>query len=81
LIGIKSSTDPPATDPPARREPVEDGIAEGRIANDLTPVIDRYLRGHERGADAVTIVEQIAPLLGGELGQPPVVEYANRVSA
>ena len=57
----------------AVHEPVEDGIGQGVIADDLIPVVDRHLRGHDGGADAVTMVEpleQIAALPGGELGQP-----------
>ena len=54
-------------------EAVEDGVAEGWIADDLMPVIDRHLGGDERGSVAMSVIEQleqIATLLGGELGQP-----------
>ncbi len=58
-------------------EAVEDGVAEGWIADDIMPVIDRHLGGDERGSVAMWVIEQleqIATLLGGELGQPPVIE-------
>ena len=58
-------------------EAVEDGICGCRIDDHLVPVIDGELAGHDRGAAAVTIVddfEQVAALLRGRRRQPPVVE-------
>src|SRR6266699_2218830 len=38
-------------------EAVEDGICDCRIDDHLVPVIDGELAGHDRGAAAVTIVD------------------------
>ena len=43
----------------AVQEPVEDGIGQSVTADDLMPVVDRHLLGHNRGADSVTIAEQL----------------------
>ena len=54
-------------------EAVEDGIGDGRIDDDLVPVIDGELTGHDGRAAAVAIVddfEQVAALLRGQRRQP-----------
>ena len=38
---------------------VEDGVAEGGIANDIVPVLDGDLAGEERAAAGVAVVEDI----------------------
>jgi len=47
-------------------EAVEDGVAEGGIADDIVPVFDRHLAGEERAAPCVAVVEDleqvVAPL-------------------
>ena len=58
-------------------EAVEDGIGDCRIDDDLVPMIDGELAGHDCRAAAVAIVddfEQVAALLGGQRCQPPIVE-------
>src|SRR5262249_33406873 len=58
-------------------EAIEDGIGDGRIGDQLVPVLDGDLAGDDRGASAVTVVddvEQIATLLRGEWGQAPIVD-------
>ena len=57
-------------------EPVEDGIGQGVIADDLMPVIDRHLRGHDRGADAVTIVDDVV-IAAHTINFPVNVTYAS----
>ena len=56
---------------------VENGIAEGGIADDVVSMIDGYLGGDDRGPVTMAVIEQfeqIATLLGAEFGQPPIVE-------
>ena len=58
-------------------EPIEDGIGDGWIANDVVPVLDGELACHDRRGAAVAIfhdLQQIAPLLGRHWGKSPVVE-------
>jgi len=38
-------------------EPIEDGIAEGGVADNVMPVIDRELTGDEGGTSAVAVLE------------------------
>ena len=57
-------------------EAVEEGIDDGGIGDDLVPVLDRHLAGDDGGSALVAIVddfEEIATLLAGERGEPPVV--------
>jgi hypothetical protein len=54
---------------------VRDGVGQGRIANDVVPVIHGQLAGHDGRTVAVTVVEQlqkIPALLGGEFGEAPI---------
>ena len=56
---------------------IEDGIGEGRIADDLVPVLDRKLAGDHGRAAPVPILhdlQEVAPLLGGHGRKSPVVE-------
>src|ERR1035438_7406955 len=58
-------------------EAVEDGVGEGRIADDVAPLIDRDLAGDEGGAPSVAVLEdleQVDALRLGEDLQSPVVE-------
>jgi hypothetical protein len=58
-------------------EPVEDGVGEGGVADDLVSVLDGYLAGNQGRTVAGAVIEQlqeIAALLGVKLGQSPVVE-------
>jgi hypothetical protein len=58
-------------------EAVEDGIGQGRVADDVMPVLDRNLAGDDGRRAAVSIVddfEEIAALLDGHGREPPVVE-------
>ena len=44
---------------------VEDGVGQGRIADQVVPSVDRDLAGDQRGAAAVTLLDdlqEIAPL-------------------
>ena len=58
-------------------ETVEDGVAEGGIADDIVPVFDGDLAGEERAAAGVAVVEdleEVVPSLARERSEPPVVE-------
>ena len=55
-----------------RPTPVEDGVGDG-----IVPLLDRKLTGEHRGADAIAVLddfEQVAAVLGGELGEAEVVD-------
>lgn len=57
---------------------VEDGIGDGGVVNDLVPLVDRELAGHERGALSVPIVEdleQVAVLFARDGGHSEVVDH------
>src|SRR3954471_16502089 len=57
---------------------VEDGVGQGGIADHVVPAIHRQLAGDQGGAAPVALlddVEQIAPLLGPERFEAPVVEH------
>ena len=56
---------------------VEDGVAEGGIADDVVPVLDGDLAGEERAAAGVAVVEdleEVVSSLTGERSESPVVE-------
>ncbi|EGV20644.1 hypothetical protein ThimaDRAFT_0422 [Thiocapsa marina 5811] len=56
---------------------VEDRIGEGGIPDQVVPMLEGQLAGDERGALAVAVVEQleqIAPSLGVQPHEPPVVD-------
>ena len=58
-------------------EAVEDCVGEGRIANDVTPLLGRNLTGDEGRSAAVAVLEdfeQIDALALGEDRQAPVIE-------
>ena len=58
-------------------EPVEDGVAEGGVADDVVPVLDGDLAGEQRAAAGVAVVEdleEVVPSLAREGGEAPVVE-------
>ena len=58
-------------------EAIEDGVGEGRLADDLVPRVDRQLAGDQRRAGAVAVLDdlhEIAPLVGDEAVRAPVVE-------
>ena len=53
---------------------IEDGVGDGGIADDLVPVLDRQLAGHDGGAAAVPILhdlQEVAALLGEHRGEAP----------
>ena len=61
----------------AMDDAVENGVSQGRIANDLMPAISRELAGDQQGSPVVAIVddlEQIAALVGSERFGSPVVK-------
>ena len=49
-------------------ESVEDGVAEGGIANDVMPVLDRELAGDECRAPAVAVFENIEEVTALRVG-------------
>ena len=54
-------------------EPVENRVAEGRVADDVMPLVDGELAGHDGRAHAVAVLEhleQVEAVLGAERGQP-----------
>src|SRR6516162_479440 len=56
---------------------VEDGVGEGRFADQIVPAVDRDLAGDQRGATAVAVLDdlqQVVTLLGAEWLETPVVE-------
>src|SRR5215472_16730216 len=56
---------------------VEDGIGEGRFADQIVPAVDRALAGDQRGAATVAVLddlEQVVTLLGTERLETPVIE-------
>ena len=61
----------------AVHESVEDGVGEGRVPDDVVPVFDLELAGDHSGADAIAVfgnLEQVAAVLGAELGEAEVVD-------
>ena len=59
-------------------ETVQDGVAEGWVADDVVPVFDGDLAGDDgRGATVAIIedLEKVAPFRRIENRQPPIVEY------
>ena len=58
-------------------EAVEDGVGDGRIGDQLVPVLDCELAGHDRRAAAVPVLhdlQQVAGLLVRDGAKAPVVE-------
>ena len=58
-------------------QPVEDRIAQGRVADQRMPFVHRHLAGDQRRAVAVAVVQQfkhVAPLRSGKRRQAPVVQ-------
>src|SRR6185437_2170901 len=58
-------------------EPIEDGVCDSRVADQLVPVIDGKLAGDEGRGASVPVVEnfqEIAPLLGRERRQTPIIQ-------
>src|SRR5215472_7424780 len=56
---------------------VENGVGEGRFADQIVPAVDRDLAGDQRGAAAVAVLDdlqQVVTLLGTEWLKTPVVE-------
>ncbi len=55
-------------------QPVEDGVAEGWIADDIVPVVDGDLAGEQRAAAGIAVVEdlkEVVPALAGEGRRAP----------
>ena len=53
-------------------EPVEEGIGEGRVADDVMPGVDGQLAGDDGGGAAVSVLEdleQVAAFVRGEGGE------------
>ena len=42
-------------------ETVEDGVAEGGIADDIVPVLDGDLAGEQRATAGIAVVEEVVP--------------------
>ena len=58
-------------------EAVEDGVGEGRVAEQFMPLSQGKLAGDEGGARGVAVFEEfeeVAAVLGVELGEAEVVE-------
>ena len=58
-------------------DPVEDGVGQRRVADDLVPAVDRHLAGDDQRAGAVAILDdlqQIALLFGEQRFRAPIVE-------
>lgn len=58
-------------------ETVENGVGVGRITDELMPVLDGHLAGHEGGPAAIAILQdlqQILPAVGIERLEPSVIK-------
>ena len=58
-------------------QPVEDGVAEGGVADDIVPVVDGDLAGEQGAAAGVAVVEdleEVVSSLSRERSESPVVE-------
>ena len=58
-------------------EAIEDGIGQGRVADDIVPLLDRQLAGDDGGAAPVAVLldlQQFAPLDGRQWFRPPGVQ-------
>ena len=58
-------------------ESVEDGVAEGGIADDIVPVLDGDLAGEQRATAGIAVVEdfeEVVPPLARERSEAPVIE-------
>ena len=58
-------------------EPIEDGVGDGRVGDDLVPVVDRQLAGHDGRTAIVPVVDdlqEVATLILRQGGEPPIVE-------
>jgi hypothetical protein len=56
---------------------IEDGVGQGRIADQIMPSIDRDLAGDQRGTSAVPFLgdlQEVAALFRTERFQPPIVQ-------
>ena len=56
---------------------IEDGVGEGRLADDIVPLVEGELAGDERRAAAIAVLDdfhQIAPLVGDKPVRSPVIE-------
>jgi hypothetical protein len=63
---------------------IEDGVGEGRLANDVVPAAHRQLAGEERRGASVAILddlEEVAALLGEHGFWSPIVENQQMGSA
>ena len=55
-------------------DPVENGVGQCRVADDLVPVVDRHLAGDDQRAGAIAILDdfqQIALLFGEQWLEAP----------
>ena len=58
-------------------EAVEDRVGEGGVAEEVVPFLERELTGHQGGTGGVAVLEeleQVATMVGVELGEAEVVE-------
>jgi hypothetical protein len=58
-------------------EAIEDGIGDGRVGDDLVPMLDRHLAGDDGRSTLVAIVddfEEIAALLAGKRGKAQIIQ-------
>ena len=58
-------------------QPVEDGVAEGRIADDIVPVVYGDLAGEQRAAAGVAVVEDLEEVVASLVG--PLLARAERI--
>jgi hypothetical protein len=62
-------------------DPVEDGVGQRRVADDLVPVVDRQLAGDDQRAGAVAVLDdlqQIALLFGEQRFWAPIIDGLGR---
>ena len=62
---------------------VEDGVAEGGVADDVVPVFEGELAGDEGGAPAVAVVEDLEEIAALDIvqGDHPVVVQGQELGA
>ena len=56
---------------------IENGVGEGRLTDDIVPLVEGELAGDERRAAAIAVLDdfhQIAPLVGDKPVRAPVIE-------
>jgi hypothetical protein len=62
-------------------EPIDDGLGEAGVGEDLRPVAERQVRGDDQRRAFVTLAEDLEDELGGALGQGQVAKLVTERSS